>query len=99
MPMEYQHVTVTPQPDKVAEVRDLLDQVAALVTAKKAENGPMSWCATVSDDGKQFFVEALFENQEAIEFHQANIGDVFVKFFDLIAEPPETTILSVVAAS
>lgn len=99
MPGEHQHVTITPQPDKVDETRDLLNQVAELVTSKQPDNGPTSWWASISEDGRQFFVEALFENQEAVEFHQANIADVFAQFFDVVAEPPETIIGQVVAAA
>ena len=99
MPGEHQHVTITPQPDKVAETRDLLDQVAELVKSKKAEGGPISWSASISEDGKQFFVDALFEDQKAIEFRQTNIAELFMKFFDLVAAPPQTIIGEVTATA
>ena len=99
MSREHQQFAFTPQPDRISEARELLEAVAERVTSKLAENGPSSWCASVSEDGQQFFVEALFESQEAIEFHQANIADLFVKFEPLLAAPPEINIRSVIAAA
>jgi len=99
MSKQHHHVTLTPRPDKTAETRELLARAEELVTSKQPENGPTSWCASVSEDGKKFFVAALFENQKAVDFHQANLADIAKEFGAMMAAPLEITIHTVIAAA
>jgi quinol monooxygenase YgiN len=99
MSRQHHHVTLAPRPDKIAETRELLTRAEELVTSKQPENGPTSWCASVSEDGEKFFVAALFENQEAVDFHQANLADIVEEFGAMVAAPPEYTIGTVIAAA
>ena len=96
---QHHHVTLTSRPDKASDTRDLLARCAERVASKKAENGPLSWCASVGDDDGVFFIDALFETQEAVDFHVANIADIVANFGPLIAAPPETLINPVLASA
>jgi quinol monooxygenase YgiN len=93
--MQHHHVTLIPREDKLAEARDLLLQCAKQVSLKKDENGPINWCASYDENKKHFFVDALFPNQEAVEFHQNNIQSIVKNFGELMAAPPETIVRSV----
>lgn len=94
---QHHHVTLTSQPDKASETRELLAQCAERVASKQPESGPVSWCASAGDDDGVFFVDALFESQEAADFHVANIADIVAKFGSLMAAPPQTVITPVLA--
>ena len=67
---QHHHVILTPRADKIDETRGLLRECARLVAARKAENGPTSWCFGFDDATKAFFVEALFPSQDAVAFHR-----------------------------
>ena len=96
---QHQHVTLTPRPDKIAETRDIIARTAERVAAERPANGPTSYCITESEDGQQFFVEALFDSQEAVEFHETNVAELVEEFGAVMAAPPEWTIRSVVAVA
>lgn len=96
---QHHHVTLTSQPDRAFETRELLAQCAERVASKKADNGPVSWCASAGDDDGVFFVNALFETQEAVDFHVANIADIVANFGPLMAAPPETIITPVLVSA
>jgi quinol monooxygenase YgiN len=96
---QHHHVTLTAQPAKASETRELLAQCAQRVTPKKSENGPVNWCASAGDDDGVFFVDALFENQGAVDFHAANIADIVANFGPLMAAPPQTIITAVIVSA
>ena len=93
--MQHHHVTLRPRADQVDATRALLLQCAMLVIDRKEENGPLSWCASFDETNQVFFVEALFPNQEAVVFHQANIKPVLKKFSACISAPPVTLVRKV----
>ncbi len=90
---------MTSQPDKASETRELLARCAQRITAKKAENGPVSWCASAGDDDGVFFVNALLETQEAVDFHVANIADITANFGPLMAAPAQIVITRVLVSA
>ena len=92
VPQQHHHVILTPRADKIDETRGLLRECARLVAARKAENGPTSWCFGFDEATKAFFVEALFPSQDAVAFHQSNVAPTVKQFGALMAKPPETII-------
>ena len=58
---QHHRAILTPRADKIDETRELLTRARELVTSKQPENGPTTWCASISEDGEQFNVDALFE--------------------------------------
>lgn len=94
---QHHHVILVPQPDKVEAARKLLEQCAERVAAKKSENGPLAWSAAYDEENKRFLVEALFADEAAVKFHQANIGDLVAAFAPMMAARPETIIRPVFA--
>lgn len=97
--MQHHHVKLTPQADKLSETRELLLECAQQVALHKHENGPSSWCATYDETAQVFYVEALFADEQAVKFHQANISDIVKRFGSVMAKPPETMILHVFAVA
>lgn len=93
--MQHRHAIMSPKPGKIAEIRDLLIQCEKQITLKKAEGGPISWCASFDETTNQFFVDSIFSNEEALTVHQNNIGFILKNFATLLVAPPETTIRSV----
>jgi len=93
--MQHYHVTIIPQADKIAEVRKLLIQCEKQISLKKAENGPIIWYSSFDETDNQFFIEALFPNQEAVTFHGNNIESIVNNIGPLLAGPPESIIRSV----
>lgn len=91
----HHHVILTPRPDQVDATRELLLECARQVSLKKDENGPSSWWASFDEEKGAFLVEALFANQEAVQFHQGNIGPIVKRFGALMAAPPETVVRAV----
>lgn len=96
---QHHHVTLTSRPDKASEARELLAQCAERIASKRPENGPASWCASAGDADGVFFVDALFESQEAADFHVANIADIVANFGPLMAAPPQTVITRVLVST
>ena len=99
MSAQHHHVTLTSKPDKATEARELLAQCAERVASKRAENGPVSWCASAGGEEGVFFVDALFETQEAADFQVANVADIVANFGLLMAAPPETIITPVLVST
>ena len=93
--MQHHHVTLRPKADQIEATRVLLLECAMLVANRKAENGPLSWCASFEEAAQVFSVEALFPNQEALAFHQENIQSVLRKFAPCMVAPPETIVRKV----
>lgn len=93
--MQHRHAIMIPKPDKVKEVRELLLECEKQISLKKAEGGPISWCASFDETTNQFFVDSIFSNEENLTFHQNNIGSILKGFANLLEAPPETTIHSV----
>ena len=54
---------------------------------------------SINEDSAQFVIDALFESQEAVEFHHGNIADIVKEFGGMMAAPPETVITPVIAAA
>ena len=96
--MQHHHVTFLIQEDKVNEIQNLIEQCEKQVSLKKNENGPTSWCVSFDEDKKRLFVDALFPNQEAFEFHRNNIQSYIEKLMELTIEPPQRTVGSVFSA-
>ena len=97
--MKQQHsVTLTPRPEHIAATRDLLEQCAARVVARRDEGGPLAWSAAFDSARGCFQVEALFADDAAVAFHQANIKDLVAQFGTMMAARPETVIREVFAA-
>ena len=93
--IHHRQAIMIPKPDKVAEVRELLIQCEKQISLKKAEGGPISWCASFDETANQFFVYSIFSNVEALAFHQNNIGPILKGIPSLLAAPIETTIHAV----
>jgi hypothetical protein len=93
--MNHRRAIMTPKPDKIAEIRELLMKCATQISLKKAEGGPISWFASFEESTNQFFVDSIFLNEEALKFHQNNIGPILKGIPPLLAAPLETTIHSV----
>ena len=93
--MNHRRATMTPKPDKIAEIRALLIKCEKQISLKKAEGGPISWFASFEEGTNQFFVDSIFLNEEALKFHQNNIGPILKDIPPLLAAPLETTIHSV----
>lgn len=92
---QHHHAILTPQPDKIDQTRALLEECAERVRARKHEGGPLSWCASYDEEKRVFCVEALFPDQAAVAFHQANIQDIVARFGPMMAARPETVIRAV----
>ena len=90
--MQHHHVILIPRENKLAEARNLLLECAKLISLKRNENGPTSWCASYDENKKHFFVDALFSSQEAVEFHQNNMEPILKNAGELLAAPPETIV-------
>lgn len=58
-----------------------------------------SWCASVGEHEGVFFIDALFDNQVAVDFQVANVADIVANFDPLMAAPPETIITPVLASA
>lgn len=93
--MQHHHVILIPQEKKLTETHNLLLECAKQISLKKDENGPTSWCASYDESKKHFFVDALFSNQEAVEFHQNNMKPILKNASELLSEPPETIVRDV----
>lgn len=89
---QHHSVTLIPKADKIGAARDLLEQCAARVAARKAEGGPASWSAAFDAETGRFYVEAAFQNSAAVAFHQANIEDLVRQFGSMMAARPETIV-------
>ena len=99
MTKQHHHVTLTQQPDKIDDARELIMQCEERVSARRRENGPQSWFASFDPDRKQFHIEALFDNDAAVAFHQNNIKDIVDAFGTMMAARPETVIRHVICAA
>jgi len=93
--MLHHHVTLTPRPDQVDATRELLHECATQVLLKKDENGPSSWWSSYDEVRGVFFVEALFADEDAVQFHQGNIQPIVERFGALMAAPPDTVVRAV----
>ena len=74
--MQHRHAIMIPKPDKIAEVRELLIQCEKQISLKRAEGGPVSWSASFDETTNRFFVDSIFPSEEALTFHQNNIGPI-----------------------
>jgi len=90
--MNHRHAIMTPKPDKIAEIRELLIKCEKQISLKKAEGGPISWFASFDESTNQFFVDSVFADEEALTFHQNNIGPILKGIPPLLAAPLDTTI-------
>jgi len=97
--IQHRQAIMTPKPDKIEEVRELLIQCEQQISSKKAEGGPISWCASFDEETNQFIVASVFANEEALQFHQNNIGAILKSVPALLAAPLETTVHSVFAVA
>ena len=95
--IQHRHAIMIPKQDKIDEIRALLTQCAHQITAKKAEGGPISWCASFDEASNRFFVDSIFANEADLAFHQKNIGPILKGMFDLLEAPPEATVHTVFA--
>lgn len=93
--MQHRHAIMTPKPDAIAAIRDLLNKCKKQISLKKGEGGPISWFASFEESTNQFFVDSVFLNEEALAFHANNIGFILKDLPPLLASPPETIIHSV----
>jgi quinol monooxygenase YgiN len=90
--MNHRRATMTPKPDKIAQIRELLIKCEEQISLKKAEGGPVSWFASFDETTNLFFVDSIFANEEALAFHQNNIGPILKGIPSLLAAPLETAI-------
>ena len=90
--MNHRRATMTPQSDKIAEIRDLLEQCGRQIALKKDEGGPLSWFASFDEETNLFYVDSVFTDDEALAFHQRNIGPILKGLPPLLAAPLETEI-------
>ncbi|MBI1349738.1 MAG: hypothetical protein GC156_01300 [Actinomycetales bacterium] len=93
------HVTLIPQADKVEQTRALLVQCAERVAAARPDNGPLAWRASFDEEVGALIVDAIFPDEEAVAFHQANIKDIVATFAPMMAAPPITEIRMVFTAA
>jgi quinol monooxygenase YgiN len=97
--MQHRHAIMTPKSDKIVEVRDLLIKCEEQISLKRAEGGPISWCASFDEATNRFFVDSVFADEEALAFHQNNIGPILKGVPALLAAPLETILQPVVAVA
>ncbi len=90
--MNHRRAIMTPKPDKVADIRELLIQCEKQISLKKAEGGPVSWFASFDENTNLFYVDSIFANEEALAFHQNNIGPILKNIPPLLAAPLETAV-------
>ncbi len=95
--IQHRQAIMTPKPEKIQEVRELLIQCEKQISLRKAEGGPISWCASFDETTNQFFVDSIFANEDALAFHQNNIGPILKGVPPLLAAPLQTTIHTVFA--
>ncbi|MEM7343150.1 MAG: hypothetical protein AAF485_02825 [Chloroflexota bacterium] len=93
--MQHRRAIMTPKPDKVEAVRELLKKCETQISLKKAEGGPTTWFASFDETTNQFFVDSVFASEEALAFHQSNIGPILKGVPALLAAPLDTTIRDV----
>lgn len=93
--IQHRQATMIPKPDKIEAIRELLIQCEKQIALKKAEGGPISWCASFDETTNQFFVDSIFSDEQALAFHQNNIGPILKNIPNLLAAPLETRIYSV----
>jgi hypothetical protein len=58
---QHHYATLTCQPDKASETRELLAQCAERVASKQPENGPVSWCASTTH---RFFEVSMTKQEQ-----------------------------------
>ena len=90
--MQHHHVILIPLDSKLEETRNLLLECSKLTSLKRDEGGPVSWCASYDENKKCFFVDALFSNQKAVDFHHENMGPLLKNSGELLAARPETVV-------
>ncbi len=93
--MEHRRAIMTPKPDKIEAVRELLVTCEKQISLKMSEGGPVIWFAAFDETTNQFYVESIFANEEALAFHQNNIGPILQDLPPLLTAPLETTIHAV----
>ena len=95
----HRQAIMTPKPDKIEEVRQLLVQCEEQIMLRKAEGGPISWCAAFDEETNLFYVTSTFESEESLKFHQGNIGPILKGVPPLLAAPLNTTVRTVFAVA
>ncbi len=93
--MEHRRAIMTPKADKIEAVRELLIKCEQQISLKKAEGGPIAWFASFDEETNRFFVDSVFASEEALAFHQNNIGFILKDVPGLLAAPLETSIRNV----
>ena len=96
---QHRQAIMTPKPDKIEEIRELLIKCAQQISSRKADGGPISWCASFDETTNRFFVDSIFASEDALKFHQKNIGPILKDVPPLLAAPLETTLYSVFAVA
>ncbi|NRA11745.1 MAG: hypothetical protein HRT57_07310 [Crocinitomicaceae bacterium] len=76
--------------EKFEEFKVLVIESQVQIAEKIAENGPMSWDASFDADNNVIYIDSVFENQVALEFHQKNIKQIIQDAMPLFAEPSES---------
>ncbi|QFU22383.1 hypothetical protein FM038_009590 [Shewanella eurypsychrophilus] len=90
--MQHHHVILIPLDNKLEETRNLLLECAKLTSLKRAEGGPVSWCASYDENKKHFFVDVLFSSQKEADFHHENMGSLLKNSGELLAARPKTVV-------
>lgn len=90
--IEHHHVVLKPKLDCINEARDLLFQCATQIQERKSEGGPISWVVSYDESNDVFLIDAIFEDAQAVKFHQENIQEIVKNFSAYMAAPPVTTI-------
>lgn len=80
--------TFTVKPEKFDEFKAMVIDSQKLIEAKKLENGPMNWDASFDKENNVIYIDGLFENEEAVLFHQNNITEIVKNSMPLLAAPP-----------
>ncbi len=88
-------VTLHYNNDKLEQTRGFLLECAQKISLKKNGNEPMSWCASYGVAKNVFSAEAMFQNQDAVKFHQGIIASIVKSFGTFIAATPETIVRNI----
>ncbi len=78
------------KPEKFEEFKALVIESQVLIEAKISENGPMNWDASFDKDSNTIYIDSVYENEEALLFHQNNIQQIVQDAMPLLAAPPES---------
>jgi len=95
LPAIHNQGTFKVKPEKFDEFKHLVIKSLELIKAKISQNGPVSWDASFDKENNIFYINGVFQDMEAVKFHQGNIADIVKEAGPMLAEPPVSIITEV----